>query len=56
MAKTCGATVNLDGGVTLTCGEKPGHPGPVHDDDGHVWGDQALPPVAPEPVVVPHER
>lgn len=53
MAKTCGAAAELDGDTILSCGEKPGHAGPVHRDGDHEWGDQNLPPVAPDPQPAP---
>lgn len=45
--KTCGETVELGDGRTLTCVLPDGHDGPVHEDEhGEQWGDEAftLPP------------
>lgn len=43
--QTCGATIDLADGRTLTCVLPAGHPGPVHKDaHGEAWGDFALPP------------
>lgn len=39
---SCGATCDLADG-TLTCTLDAGHDGPTHSDDGHEWGDPALP-------------
>lgn len=39
----CGAQVELPDGPTLICGRATDHDGPVHDDNGHQWGDPDLP-------------
>lgn len=45
--KTCGAEFPA-GDDTFVCTLKPGHDGPVHrSEDGHEWGDQALPQPQP---------
>lgn len=45
--QTCGATIGPiadKAGSVLTCSLPKDHPGPVHSDHGHAWGDTNLRP------------